>query len=114
MKKLGAHAILLKRITEEKERITKSGIIIPSTIKQNKVKGIVVETGMGTPNKPMEAKVGDTITYESLVAKEIKKENQTLDLIDSLNCLFIEEFWRQMRHTKRQRQIQKDIMFLNL
>lgn len=89
--KIGAHSILVEREAAQKEQVTSTGIIIPGTIKKNKVRGTVITAGTGTAGKPMEVKKGDTVTYESLVAIEIELDGKPFDIIDTDHCLWIDQ-----------------------
>lgn len=88
--RIGAHGILLKREEAPREKVLSSGIIIPGTKQETRVKGKVVQIGTGTGNKPMEVVEGDVVLYEPLVAVEIDIEGEKFDLIDSVNVIQIE------------------------
>lgn len=87
--KLGAHGVLLKRIEDKQERVTMSGIIIPSTKKETRIKGIVVHTGSGTLNKPMEVSKDEIILYDSLAVVPVEIDGDNFDLIDSSEIIHI-------------------------
>ena len=57
--------VLNKIIVEpvEAETKTASGIIIPDSAKEKPQKGIVVATGKGKHDEPMEIKVGDSVLF---------------------------------------------------
>lgn len=86
--KIGTHGILLTK-EEEQERQTKGGIYIPQTKKETQKIGTVVLVGTGTPEKPMEAKLGDKVYYKPLTAREVEIDDVKYDLIDSDNALYI-------------------------
>jgi chaperonin GroES len=53
------------------ESITKSGIIIPDTVKEKPQRGTVVAAGEGLNNKALSVKVGDTVLYGKFAGTEI-------------------------------------------
>ena len=57
--------VLNKVIVEpvEAEEKTASGIIIPDSAKEKPQKGIVIATGKGKSDEPMEVKAGDTVLF---------------------------------------------------
>lgn len=87
--KLGPNAVVLLRLKEEDQK-TESGIIIPGTKKETRSRGQVILAGTGTKATPMEVKPGDIVHYETLKAANIEDSGMKLDLIDSMDCLFIE------------------------
>ena len=87
--KLGPHGIIVE-LHVEKERKLDSGIIIPQTLKVAKPKGKVLATGSGTPDKLMEVRVGDIVTYQSVSARKVEYEGKECLLIDMDNCLWID------------------------
>ena len=67
--------VLNKIIVEpvEAETKTASGIIIPDSAKEKPQKGIVVATGKGKHDEPMEIKVGDSVLFGKYSGTEGKK-----------------------------------------
>ena len=67
--------VLNKIIVEpvEAETKTASGIIIPDSAKEKPQKGIVVATGKGKHDEPMEIKVGDSVLFGTEVNIDDKK-----------------------------------------
>lgn len=53
------------------EEKTASGIIIPDTAKEKPQKGTVAAVGEGTPEKPVQVKVGDVVLYGKYAGTEI-------------------------------------------
>ena len=53
------------------EQTTKSGIIIPDTIKDAPLTGIIMAVGNGTKSKPMELKVGDKVLFGQYSGNDI-------------------------------------------
>lgn len=64
--------VLNKIIVEpvEAETKTASGIIIPDSAKEKPQKGIVVATGKGKHDEPMEIKVGDAVLSVNIQAQK--------------------------------------------
>ena len=71
--------VLNKIIVEpvEAETKTASGIIIPDSAKEKPQKGIVVATGKGKHDEPMEIKVGDSGTEVNIDDKKYLVMNQS-------------------------------------
>ena len=65
-----ADRVLIKEIDQRKEKVTKSGIIIPETVDQEHGahRGIVMAIGEGRYDDgvliPMKVKVGDTVIFQ--------------------------------------------------
>jgi chaperonin GroES len=53
------------------ETKTAGGIIIPDTVKEKPMRGIVVAVGNGKPDEPMTVKAGDTVLYGKYAGTEI-------------------------------------------
>lgn len=80
--KLGPHGILVEKYVPV-ERKLESGIIIPQTKKLTKPRSKVVAVGPGTEKKPMEARVGDEISFEAANARVVEVEGKEYMLIDA-------------------------------
>lgn len=65
--------VLNKVIVEpvEAETKTASGIIIPDSAKEKPQKGIIIATGNGKADEPMEVKAGDTVLFGKYSGSEI-------------------------------------------
>ena len=65
--------VLNKVIVEpvEAETKTASGIIIPDSAKEKPQKGVVIATGKGKNDEPMEIKAGDTVLFGKYSGTEI-------------------------------------------
>lgn len=65
--------VLNKVIVEpvEAETKTASGIIIPDSAKEKPQKGIIIATGKGKADEPMEVKAGDTVLFGKYSGSEI-------------------------------------------
>ena len=72
--------VLNKIIVEpvEAETKTASGIIIPDSAKEKPQKGIVVATGKGKHDEPMEIKVGDAVLFGKYSGTEIEVDGEKL------------------------------------
>lgn len=70
--------VLNKVIVEpvEAETKTASGIIIPDSAKEKPQKGIVVATGKGKADEPMELKAGDTVLFGKYSGTELQIDDK--------------------------------------
>lgn len=63
----------------EKEEKTKSGIVLPDTVKEKPQEGEVVAVGTGKYEDgkqiPLEVKVGDKVVYSKYGGTELKKDD---------------------------------------
>ncbi len=71
--------VLVKRI--ESEEKTKSGIIIPDTVKEKPQEGQIIAVGTGTRQEngtiiPLDVKVGDKILFGKWSGTEIKLDGE--------------------------------------
>jgi len=73
--------VLNKIIVEpvEAETKTASGIIIPDSAKEKPQKGIVVATGKGKHDEPMEIKVGDSVLFGKYSGTEYRRQKVSGD-----------------------------------
>ncbi|PXX96951.1 co-chaperone GroES [Marinifilum breve] len=85
--KILAGKVLVKPIIEEK---TASGIIIPSSRKDDAFRGEVVLVGSALPDVPMEVSVGDIVVYEKKFVPELTIEGEEYLLLSQDNVLYIE------------------------
>jgi chaperonin GroES len=58
------------------ESVTKSGIIIPDTVKEKPQRGTVVAAGEGLNNKALSVKVGDVVLYGKFAGTEISVDEK--------------------------------------
>ena len=74
--------VLNKVIVEpvEAETKTASGIIIPDSAKEKPQKGVVIATGKGKNDEPMEIKAGDTVLFGKYSGTEIHKKKKKYSL----------------------------------
>ncbi len=76
----------------EKEEVTKSGIVLPDTIKEKPQEGKIVAVGEGRRTGegklvPMEVKVGDVVIYAKYGGTEIKIEDEELIILREADIL---------------------------
>jgi chaperonin GroES len=85
--------VLIKEHTDDKEKKTASGIIIPATVNEDKgsKRGEVVAVGPGRTDAgkivPMTVKVGDTVIFQW--GDKIKVENDDLYIVRESEILAI-------------------------
>ncbi|MEA3272704.1 MAG: co-chaperone GroES [Patescibacteria group bacterium] len=79
----------------EQEEITKSGIVLPDTVKEKPEKGQVVAAGPGKmengKNQPMSVKVGDMVMFKKYSPDEIKVGDKKMLIISESDILGIIE-----------------------
>ena len=76
----------------EKEEVTKSGIVLPDTIKEKPQEGKIIAVGEGRRTGegklvPMEVKVGDVVIYAKYGGTEIKIEDEELIILRESDIL---------------------------
>ncbi len=76
----------------EKEEVTKSGIVLPDTIKEKPQEGKIIAVGEGRRTGegklvPMEVKVGDVVIYAKYGGTEIKIEDEELIILREADIL---------------------------
>lgn len=83
--------VLNKIIVEpvEAETKTASGIIIPDTVQEKPQKGIVVATGKGKHDEPMEVKVGDTVLFGKYAGTELHINDNKYLVMNQSDILII-------------------------
>ena len=89
MKKINPLKLLVAPKKEAQTEKKIGHIIVPGTIRHKKVltEGLVVECGKGTPDIPMEVKVGDRIKFHNFDGRLKVGENILLDKEDILLIL---------------------------
>jgi co-chaperonin GroES (HSP10) len=70
------------------EEKTNSGIIIPTNIKIEQLKGEVKFVGKGTPDMEMIYEVGDNVAYPPNAGRKVEVEGKEWKLIDIREVLF--------------------------
>ena len=85
--------VLNKIIVEpvEAETKTASGIIIPDSAKEKPQKGIVVATGKGKHDEPMEIKVGDSVLFGKYSGTEVKLDEEEYIIVRQNEILAVIE-----------------------
>ena len=84
--KMGALSVLVEPITREERKI--GSIIVPNTVNERQLSGVVVKVGPGTLDIPMEVKSGDKVEY--LAGKfEISSGGKIYHLLRMSEILFI-------------------------
>jgi chaperonin GroES len=83
--------VLNKIIVEpvEAETKTASGIIIPDTAQEKPQKGIVIATGKGKHDEPMEVKVGDTVLFGKYSGTELHIDEKKYLVMNQSDVLII-------------------------
>ena len=76
----------------EKEEVTKSGIVLPDTVKEKPQEGKVIAVGPGRLDEEgkriaMEVKVGDVVIYAKYGGTEIKIEDEELVILRESDIL---------------------------
>ena len=76
----------------EKEEMTKSGIVLPDTVKEKPQEGKVIAVGPGRLDEEgkriaMEVKVGDVVIYAKYGGTEIKIEDEELVILRESDIL---------------------------
>ena len=84
--------VVLKPV--DKEEMTKSGIVIPDTVKEKPQEGIVEAVGTGRildngTKVPMELKVGDKVLYAKYSGNEFKLDDIEYLIISEKDVLAI-------------------------
>ena len=88
---MAVKTVLNKVIVEpvEAETKTASGIIIPDSAKEKPQKGIVIATGKGKADEPMEIKVGDTVLFGKYSGTEIHLDDKKYLVMNQADILVI-------------------------
>jgi chaperonin GroES len=86
----------------EKEKMTKSGIVIPDTVKEKPQEGIVEAVGTGRildngTRVPMELEVGDKVLYARYSGSEFKLDEIEYLIIPERDVLAIVENGKSRR-----------------
>jgi chaperonin GroES len=78
----------------EKEEVTKSGIVIPDTVKEKPQEGTIIAIGSGKINEkgdrtPLEVKEGDRVLFAKYGGTEFKFEGEDLLVLRESDILAI-------------------------
>jgi chaperonin GroES len=77
--------VLLKH--QEKEKVTKGGIYIPESARQEKKEGIVLEVGTFEDGKELPLKKGDRVIYGGYQSDEIEIDGESYVFVDFKDIL---------------------------
>ncbi|RLD59837.1 MAG: co-chaperone GroES [Bacteroidetes bacterium] len=86
--KILAGKVLIKPI--DLDGMTKSGIIIPDSVREKPSSGKVLLVGADKPHEPMEVSVGDIVQYGKNLGTEFHLEGKDLLLIDQSDIMFVQ------------------------
>ena len=83
--------VLLKH--QKKEEVTKSGLYIPESARQEKKEGIVIAVGTFEDGKELPLKKGDHVIYGGYQSDEIEIDEENYVFVDFKDILatFVEE-----------------------
>ena len=86
--------IVVKVIGEEKT--TKSGIVLPDTVKEKPTEGEVIAVGTGKildngTKQPVEVKVGDRVIFSKYAGTEVKLDGEEVVIFSERDVLAIIE-----------------------
>lgn len=78
----------------EREEVTKSGIVLPDTVKEKPQRGTIIAAGQGRRDDdgkrvPMDVKVGDQVLFAKYAGTEFKLDEQDLMIIAEKDILAI-------------------------
>jgi chaperonin GroES len=90
------------------EQVSKSGLIIPDTVKEKPQEGEVIAIGPGKRNKagdflPMEVKVGDRVIFAKYGGSEIKLGDEKLILMSENDILVVMSGSARKKTTKEKK-----------
>ncbi len=79
-----------------REEMTKSGIVLPDTVKEKPQEGTIIAAGPGKINddgkrEPMDVKTGDKVLYAKYAGTEFKIEGDELLIVSQKDILAIVE-----------------------
>jgi chaperonin GroES len=77
-----------------REETTKSGIVLPDTIKEKPQRGTIIAAGQGRRDDdgkrvPLDVKVGDEVLFAKYAGTEFKLEDQDLMILSEKDILAI-------------------------
>ncbi len=92
--------VLVRRVEEETK--TAGGIIIPDTVQEKPMEGVVVETGPGTRDEngkriPLDVKANDRVLFGKWSGTEVKIDGEELLIINESDVLGIVETPKAMK-----------------
>jgi chaperonin GroES len=78
-----------------REEVTKSGIVLPDTVKEKPQEGEIVAAGPGRMDEgkrqPMDVKVGDKVLYAKYAGTEFKLDDDELLILSEKDILAVLE-----------------------
>ena len=86
IKPLGERIVI--KVVEETEQTT-GGIFIPDSAKEKPQKGIVVATGKGKHDEPMEIKVGDSVLFGKYSGTEVNIDDKKYLVMNQSDILVV-------------------------
>jgi chaperonin GroES len=80
----------------DKEETTKSGLVIPDTVKEKPQEGTIIAVGPGRTDEdgdriPMDVKVGDKVLFAKYAGTEMKIDDDDLLILSEKDILAIVE-----------------------
>ena len=77
-----------------REEVTKSGIVLPDTIKEKPQRGTIIAAGLGRRDDdgkrvPLDVKVGDEVLFAKYAGTEFKLDEQDLMILGEKDILAI-------------------------
>jgi chaperonin GroES len=77
-----------------KEEVTKSGIVLPDTVKEKPQEGNIIAVGTGTrldngDIAPLDVKVGDRVLFAKYAGTEFKLDNEELIILSEKDILAV-------------------------
>ena len=77
-----------------KEEVTKSGIVLPDTVKEKPQEGRIIAVGSGTrldngDIAPLDVKVGDRVLFAKYAGTEFKLDNEELIILSEKDILAV-------------------------
>lgn len=77
-----------------KEEVTKSGIVLPDTVKEKPQEGRIIAVGTGTrldngDIAPLDVKVGDRVLFAKYAGTEFKLETEELIILSEKDILAV-------------------------
>lgn len=68
---------------------TSSGVLIPKSAQESPTQGIIIATGAGKQNVPMQVKTGDRVTYQKYVGTKFSEDEKDFIILQESDILAI-------------------------
>jgi chaperonin GroES len=97
------------------EVVSEGGIIIPETARERPARGEVIAAGPGSPERPMQARVGDVVLYSKYSGTEVEYDGQKIVFMredDILTTLSPEEAARAKEDNKKRIEKNKELRMI--